>query len=56
MNLEIHKPELVQRMQSQIKTGHFQDTDDLIEKALGALDAKAAPPSAIPKGPCTSFL
>jgi hypothetical protein len=32
MNLEIHKPELVQRVQAQIKTGHFHDTDELIEK------------------------
>ena len=40
MNLEINKPELVQRMNARIQTGQFQDTDDLIEKALDALDEK----------------
>ncbi|HEX4230494.1 MAG TPA: hypothetical protein VHZ07_17595 [Bryobacteraceae bacterium] len=46
MNLEIHKPELVQRVQAQIQSGHFHDTDELIEKALDALDVQvtAAPP------------
>jgi len=47
MNLEIHKPELAQRLQEQIESGHFQDADELIEKALDALDeqttAAAAP-------------
>ena len=38
MSLEIHKPELVQRVQEQIKSGHFHDADELIEKALDALD------------------
>lgn len=48
MNLESHKPELVQRVQAQIESGHFHDTDELIEKALDALDvqAAAAPPAA----------
>ena len=49
MNLEIHKPELVQRVKAQIQSGHFHDTDDLIEKALDALDVQAAaaePPTA----------
>lgn len=41
MNLEIHKPELVQRVQTQIRSGHFQDADELIEKALEALDEQA---------------
>jgi hypothetical protein len=53
MNFEIHKPELVQRVQAQIMTGHFHDIDELIEKALDALDAldeKAAAPSVIPRG------
>ena len=47
MNLEIHKPELAQRVQAQIESGHFHDTDELIEKALDALDvqAAAAPPA-----------
>jgi Arc/MetJ-type ribon-helix-helix transcriptional regulator len=50
MNLEIHKPKLVQRVQAQIRSGNFHDTDELIEKALDALDEKAAvaprPPTA----------
>jgi Arc/MetJ-type ribon-helix-helix transcriptional regulator len=42
MNLEIHKPELVQRVQAQIQSGHFHDTDELIEKALDALEVQVA--------------
>jgi Arc/MetJ-type ribon-helix-helix transcriptional regulator len=42
MNLEIHKPELAQRLQAQIQSGHFHDTDELIEKALDALDVQEA--------------
>jgi len=41
MNLVIHKPELARRVQAQIKSGHFQDADELIEKALDALDEQA---------------
>ena len=41
MNLEIHKPELVQRVNAHIQTGHFHDADELIEKALDALDEQA---------------
>jgi hypothetical protein len=40
MNLEIHKPELVQRVNAHIQTGHFQDADELLEKALDALDER----------------
>jgi hypothetical protein len=43
MNLEIHKPELVQRVNARIQTGQFHDADELIEKALDALDQQAAP-------------
>ena len=43
MNLEIHKPELVQRVNAQIESGHFHDVDELIEKALDALDEHTAP-------------
>jgi hypothetical protein len=49
MNLEIHKPELVQRVNAHIETGHFHDADELLEKALDALDEQttaAAPPTA----------
>ncbi len=41
MNIEIHKPELAHRVQAQIQSGHFQDADELIEKALDALDEQA---------------
>lgn len=50
MNIEIHKPELVQRVNAHVQTGHFHDADELIEKALDALDEKAfvsmSPPEA----------
>jgi Arc/MetJ-type ribon-helix-helix transcriptional regulator len=49
MSLEIHKPELVQRVNAQIQSGHFHDADELIEKALDALEGKAAAPSDEPK-------
>jgi hypothetical protein len=41
MNLEIHNPQLVQRVNAHIQTGHFHDTDELLEKALDALDEQA---------------
>ena len=59
MNLEIHKPELVQRVNARIQTGHFHDADELLEKALDALDAldeKSPPPSVTPMEACTNFL
>jgi len=40
MNLEIHKPQLVQRVNAQIQSGHFHDLDELLEKALDALDER----------------
>jgi hypothetical protein len=49
MHLEIHKPELEQRVRQQIQSGHFHDVDELLEKALDALDEQAtaaAPPAA----------
>jgi hypothetical protein len=54
MNLEIHNPELVRRVNAHIQTGHFHDADELLEKALDALDERttpgtAAPPAAVPK-------
>ena len=42
MNLEIHKPELLERVNAHIQTGQFNDTDELIEKALDALDERTA--------------
>lgn len=48
MNIEIHKAELVHRVNAHIQAGHFHDTDEVIERALDALDEKTAvayPPS-----------
>ena len=43
MNLEIHNPDLVQRVNAQIQSGHFHDAEDLLEKALDALEGKIPP-------------
>ncbi len=40
MNLEIHKPELVERVYARLQTGQFRDADDVIEKALDTLDER----------------
>jgi len=51
MNLEIHTPELEQRVRQQIQSGQFHDVDELLSNALDALEEKApefgsvAPPS-----------
>lgn len=45
MNLEIHKPELVQRVNAQIQSRHLHDADELIEQALDALDEKSPAPA-----------
>jgi hypothetical protein len=42
MTIEIHNPDLVQRLAMHIRTGRFHDADELIEKALDALDEHAA--------------
>ena len=42
MNIQIHKPELVQRVTAHIQTGQFHDADELIEKALDALEEHTA--------------
>jgi Arc/MetJ-type ribon-helix-helix transcriptional regulator len=53
MNIEIHNPELEQRVREQIQRGQFHDVDDLLEKALDALEEKetAAAPSSHREGP-----
>jgi len=40
MNLEIHNPNLVKRVRAEIETRHLQDADELLTKALDALDEK----------------
>jgi Arc/MetJ-type ribon-helix-helix transcriptional regulator len=42
MTIEIRNPDLVQRMTVRIQTGQFHDADELIEKALDALDEHTA--------------
>ena len=41
MHLEIHTPELEQRVRRQIQSGQFHDVDDLLSRALDALEGKA---------------
>lgn len=43
MHIEIHQPELEQRVLRQIQSGHYHDVDELLTKALDALDEKSAP-------------
>lgn len=40
MTIEIIDPELVQRVTMHIRTGQFRNTDELVEKALDALDQR----------------
>jgi hypothetical protein len=35
MNREIHTPPLEERVRAQIQSGQFQNTDELLTKALG---------------------
>lgn len=42
MSIEIDKPELVERVNAHIQTGHFHDAAELLEKALDALDGISA--------------
>jgi hypothetical protein len=55
MNLEIHKPELVQRVNAQLESRHFRDVDELIEKALDALDENSSAPPVTPQGSLHEF-
>ena len=43
MQIEIQKPEVGQRFMQQIQNGHFRDADELLTKALDALE-KTTPP------------
>ena len=43
VNLEIRKPKLAQRVRAQIQSGHFHDTDELLEKALDEQATAAVP-------------
>lgn len=46
MQIEIHKPELEQRVRRQIQSGRFHDVDELLTRALDALEEKN--PAALP--------
>ena len=54
MNIEIQNPQPEQLVRDQIQRGQFRDLDDLLEKALDALDqtemADVNPPSQRPAG------
>lgn len=45
MNLEIHKAELLRRVNAHIEAGHFHDADDFLEKALDVIDEKSTAPA-----------
>jgi hypothetical protein len=55
MNLEIHKPQLMQRVNAHIQAGHFHDADELLEQALDALDEKSPAPPVTPQGSLHEF-
>jgi hypothetical protein len=38
MTIEIHTPELEQRMKREIQSGQFQDVDDLLTKIKGEIE------------------
>ena len=48
MQIEIHTPELEQRVQRRIQSGRYHDADELLGKALDALDEKAPLPASAP--------
>ena len=45
MQIEIHNPELEQRVRRQIQIGQFHNVDELLTKALDALEEKTTAPS-----------
>jgi len=48
MNLEINNPELLQRVNAQIQSGHFHDADELLEKALDVIEAVIEAKTTVP--------
>ena len=51
MNLEIQNPELLQRVNTQIRRRHLQGAEELIERALDALDRESPSPMSPPATP-----
>jgi len=49
MNIEIQKPDLAERVIATIRSGRYQNTDELLEKALDALASREAPATGQPK-------
>jgi uncharacterized protein (DUF433 family) len=47
MNIEIHKPELERRVREGIRSGRFNDVDELLTKALDALSKSSPTPAGI---------
>ena len=45
MNIEIHEPELEQRVRAYIQSGRFRDVDELFRKAFDAMEVAGAVPS-----------
>jgi hypothetical protein len=48
MNLEIHNPELLQRVNARLQSREFHNVDELLLQALDALDQKVPPPVVTP--------
>jgi len=42
MNIEIHDPELERQVPEALKSGRFQDFEEMLAKALGALSESAS--------------
>jgi len=49
MNIEIHKPELEERVREGIQSGRFHDVDELLTRALDALSEKGAAAATLPR-------
>jgi hypothetical protein len=45
MTLEIHKRELLDRVNAEVQSRHLSDVDELIEQALDALNEKTPAPA-----------
>lgn len=47
--IEIHKPELERRVRAQIQRGPFHDVEELLEKALDALEERGTADAPSPR-------
>lgn len=56
MQIEIQKPELMQRMNAQIQQRHLHGMDELLEQALDALDEKSPASTASSKAPAKNLV